>query len=354
MAERTERFKAFVKLGDFFREFAAMPTDHPEGDLSEWDPGLQRFYEKARQASVQNGWFTPENIRHALAAWGEALRESELERWLAAYALPDIRPKTVAIIMAGNIPLVGFHDFLSVLITGNRALVKLSSNDRVLLPEVASLLCGYCPSLEEAIAFADGPMKGYEAVIATGSDNTARYFSYYFGQKPHIIRNNRKSTAILSGDETADELQALGTDIFTYFGLGCRNVSKLYVPEQYDFADFFDAIKGFSGLLNHRKYGNNYDYNKAVYLMSGFPILDNGFVLLKEDSSYSSPIGTLFYERYTRRDRLDKQLLAERDRLQCIVGRKHGGGEIPFGQTQQPALWEYADQIDTVEFLLKT
>lgn len=353
MAQQTERFKAFVKLGAFFREFERQPQpqDENDGSASDW---MGRLHDKVSLAGVKNAWFTRENVRRAIAAWGDTLREDNLSRWLNAYPVASNRRKNVAVIMAGNIPLVGFHDFLAVLLTGNDIQVKLSSNDGILLPFVAEYLASVAPELKEAIRFPEGPLKGYDVVIATGSDNTARYFEYYFRDKPHIIRRNRNSVAVLGGHETAAELSALGTDIFSYFGLGCRNVSKLYVPENYDFQGFFDAIKGFADIANHRKYGNNYDYNKAVYLMSGFPILDNGFLLLKEDASWGSPIGTLYYEYYQDPDRLREQLAPDREKIQCIVGRKQGGFKTGFGQTQAPALWEYADEVDTVDFLLKT
>ncbi len=312
------------------------------------------FYEKTLQATEQNAWFSPESIAHAIGTWGEALKEERLKQWLSAYPLKNTTPKTVAIIMAGNIPLVGFHDFLSVLITGNRALVKLSSNDKILLAALAEYLYQQGPDFEEAIEFTDGPLKSYDAVIATGSDNTARYFDYYFGNKPHIIRRNRNAAAVLRGDETTGDLHALGADIFTYFGLGCRNVSKLFVPEGYRFDPFFEAIAAYSQVLNHRKYGNNYDYNKAVYLMSGFPFLDNGFLLLKEDRAYASPIGVLFFEPYKDATDLESQLNEEAEKIQCVVGWNPGGEEIPFGKTQQPNMWDYADGVDTVHFLLKT
>jgi hypothetical protein len=353
MAQHTERFKAFVKLGAFFREYREpLPESQEKGNsLGSWQ---EKLHDVVVLAGLKNGWFTRENVGHALAAWGDVLREEKLSQWLSAYSADRNQVKNVAVIMAGNIPLVGFHDFLSVLITGNNILVKPASNDHTLLPFIAKYLHYLEPGFKDAVKFAEGPLKEYDAVIATGSDNTARYFNYYFGNKPHIIRKNRNSAAVLEGNETSSELLALGWDIFAYFGLGCRNVSKLYVPENYDFSAFFDAIKSFSEILGHRKYGNNYDYNKAVFLMSGFPILDNGFLILKEDPSYCSPIGTLYFEYYNDPEKLQKKLSGEREIIQCVVGHKQMGNEIPFGETQNPALWDYADGVDTVDFLLKT
>ncbi len=352
MVPQTERYQAFVKLGAFLREVSPVLTGTREVETSD-DPRKIRFLEVAERAVLENGWFTLENIQQALAAWGEVLRPATLEKWLSGYPARNGRPGNIAIIMAGNIPLVGFHDFLSVLLLGHRAEVKLASADRLLLPLVADYLATVEPALQEAFSFTEGPLKEYDAVIATGSNNTARYFEYYFGKKPHIIRRNRNSVAILNGDESREELQALGKDIFTYFGLGCRNVSKLFVPENYDFKPFFEAIEVFSEITGHRKYANNYEYNKAVYLMSAFPFLDNGFLLLREEASYASPIGTLYYEPYQGHAQLQGRLEADRGQVQCIVGRD-GLGITPFGQTQHPALWDYADGVDTVDFLLKT
>lgn len=353
MAGHTERFKAFVKLGTFFRTYGDTKEKlaTPDAEAKRW---RNSFHETLVQAGNQNAWFTRDNILRAIAAWGEQLKADNLRRWLSRYDLEKNQPKTVAIIMAGNIPLVGFHDFLSVLITGNRALVKLSSNDRHILSFVASYLIHNEPTLKDAIAFEEGTLPSYDAVIATGSNNTSRYFDYYFGRKPHIIRRNRNAVAILDGRETREQLLALGADIFTYFGLGCRNVSKLFVPEKYDLSLLFNALEHYAAVGEHQKYANNYDYNKAVYLMSDFHFLDNGFLLLKEDTSYSSPIGTLFYEYYDDIGRINERLYQDREKIQCVLGTKLTGMEHPFGTSQNPALWDYADGVDTVEFLLKT
>lgn len=352
MAQSTERFKAFVKLGEFIRTCLAGGELHENRTSgADWEDAL---WQAIRQAGEQNAWFTRESILQALTAWGDQLREENLNRWLSDYDLEKNTPKTVALIMAGNIPLVGFHDFLTVLICGNRVLVKTSSNDGVLLPFLAGYLAHIQPSLGNAIVFAEGTLEAFDAVIATGSNNTARYFEYYFGKKPHIIRRNRNAVAVLTGLETPEQLRALGSDIFTYFGLGCRNVSKLFVPEAYDFTAFFKAITPYESLLNHRKYANNYDYNKAVYLMSRFPILDNGFLILKEDPAYSSPIGVLFYEHYKTLSEVQARIIQEGENIQCVVGRGVISAELPFGSSQKPALWDYADAVDTVEFLLRT
>jgi hypothetical protein len=280
------------------------------------------------------------------------LTKENLNKWLSDYNIDQNKPKTVALIMAGNIPLVGFHDFMVTILTGNRALIKLSSNDHVLLPFVIKYLTFLAPTLKNEMVVTEGKMEGFDAVVATGSDNTARYFEHYFGNKPNIIRRNRNSLAVLTGNETAEELQALGEDIFRYYGLGCRSVSKFYVPKNYNFDFFFEAIYSYNPIINQVKYANNYDYNKAVYLMSDYKLLDNGFLMLKEDKSYSSPIATVFYELYDSLEALKLKLDAEKEKIQCVVSKGILDAEIAFGETQNPSLSDYADGVDTVEFLI--
>ncbi|MFS4492003.1 acyl-CoA reductase [Maribacter sp. 2308TA10-17] len=346
MNDQRKTFIAFVKLGTFFREFC-------NGNVSEseWH---KTFTEVIALAKHHNGWFTEENIHFALKGWGDLLTEEKLSAWLSNYSVEVNQAKTVAIIMAGNIPLVGFHDFLSVLITGNRVLVKLSSNDKGLLPLIAKYLIEIEPSLKDQIIFTEEKLKNFDAVIATGSNNTARYFEHYFSKVPNIIRKNRNSVAVLTGNETTNELAALGEDIFRYYGLGCRSVSKIFVPQEYDFDAFFKSIYDFNPIIQQAKYANNYDYNKAVYLMSEFKILENGFLMLKEDESYASPIASVFYETYDSSEELNEKLKNEAEKIQCIVAKGFIEGEIPFGKTQQPELNDYADGVDTVDFLLKT
>jgi len=308
------------------------------------------IFDKAEQ---QNSWFTRANVTFAFKSWSEALSKSNVQQWLSQYQLPQTTsPKKILIIMAGNLPLVGFHDLLCVLVAGHKAIVKLSSDDRVLLPYLITQIRTFAPEWAEAVAFTDDKVTEYDAVIATGSDNTARYFEYYFGKKPHIIRKNRHSVAVLTGEETPEELQDLGKDIFLYYGLGCRSVSKLFVPQGYDFDLLFQAIYPYKDIIEEQKYANNYDYNKAVYLMSLYKLLENGFLLLKEDEHYGSPIATLFYEYYTNKEALKKKLATDREKIQCVVGHNFIDGEIPFGQTQTPKLWDYADGVNTLTFLL--
>lgn len=353
MTELTTRINAFVKLGSFLREYCEYRKNrYPTG--SKQQSGFLQLDEALVLAEQQNGWFTADNILYSIENWSELLTPSHLNNWLSVYDLHKNRSKSVAVIMAGNIPLVGFHDFLSILMTGNKVLVKLSSNDKVLLPFIARYLTEIEPSFKENIEFIEGKLEDYDAVIATGSDNTSRYFEHYFGKKPNIIRKNRNSVAVLTGEESEDRLRALGEDVFRYYGLGCRSVSKLFVPKDYHFDTFFKAIFPFSKHIDQHKYANNYDYNKAVYLMGGLNILDNGFLILKEDKQYASPIATLFYEFYDSLEELKVRLKNNRDKLQCIVAEGIFPDEVGFGQTQRPSLSSYADNRDTVEFLLKT
>mgnify|MGYP000936808726 FL=1 len=320
------------------------------GELLSKTEQFNDIFEKAEQ---QNSWFTRANVIFAFKSWSEALSENNVQQWLSQYQLPQTTsPKKILIIMAGNLPLVGFHDLLCVLVAGHKAIVKLSSDDRVLLPYLITQIRAFAPEWAEAVAFTDDKVTEYDAVIATGSDNTARYFEYYFGKKPHIIRKNRHSVAVLTGEETPEELQDLGKDIFLYYGLGCRSVSKLFVPQGYDFDLLFQAIYPYKYIIEEQKYANNYDYNKAVYLMSLYKLLENGFLLLKEDEHYGSPIATLFYEYYTNKEALKKKLATDREKIQCVVGHNFIDGEIPFGQTQTPKLWDYADGVNTLAFLL--
>ncbi|GGG32202.1 acyl-CoA reductase [Dokdonia pacifica] len=350
-----ERINAFVQLGDFLSQFSRAEISQKEG-VAYNDLFFDGFQHQIKLASEHNGWFTKENILYAIEGWASSLTEKHLSEWLTPYESAFAKAytsKTIAVIMAGNIPLVGFHDFLSVLITAHQVIVKQSSNDKHLLPFLAKYLEYIHPDLKGKITFTEDKLPPHDAVIATGSDNTARYFEYYFGKKPNIIRKNRNSVAVLTGNETPEQLEALAEDIFRYYGLGCRNVSKLYVPKDYNFDGFFNAIYAWKDIINQAKYANNYDYNKAVYLMSLFDLLENGFLMLKEDASFGSPIATLFYERYESLEILYKTLEDHKDNIQCIVGETLDIETIAFGQTQNPQLHDYADGVDTIAFLLK-
>lgn len=348
----TDRIAAFSKLGTLFANYCEFANNNPANSPdNEWITKLDAIVLSAKH---HNGWFTKENLLYSLDSWAKQLTEENLNRWMGNYDIDRNTEKNIGIIMAGNIPLVGFHDFLSVIMTGNIALVKLSSNDNTLLPFVTSYLTHINDKLVDKIQFADGKLENFDAVIATGSDNTARYFEHYFGAKPNIIRKNRNSVAVLTGKETKEQLEALSEDIFRYYGLGCRSVSKLFVPKGYDFDAFFNGMYNKNKIIEHAKYSNNYDYNKAVYLMSEFNILDNGFLMIKEDNSYASPIATVFYEYYDSNEALENRLKADSEKIQCVVADGFIQNEIAFGNTQCPSLTDYADNVDTVDFLLKT
>lgn len=348
MLEKTK--KAFVELGRFLAQFKEYETNTSSEVLFN-DLFFNRFLHLIEDQKHHNGWFTESEVYFSIQSWAKALTQDNLDTWLSAYDISEKTPKTVGLILAGNVPLVGFHDFLSVLITGHKALVKTSSNDKQLLPFLAEYLARVEPSLNDRIEFTDQKLQGFDAVIATGSNNTARYFEYYFKDKPSIIRKNRNSVAVLNGTETHEELVELGKDIFTYFGLGCRNVSKVFVPKDYDFEKLFRAMYEYRDIIHNQKYINNYDYNKAVFLMSNFLVLDNGFLILKEDTSYSSPISAVFYEYYSDLENIKKRLSQDNDLIQCVVSKDLIENSVVFGQTQLPKLWDYADNVDTVAFL---
>tara|TARA_R110002073_G_scaffold17446_5_gene65683 strand:- start:7634 stop:8692 length:1059 start_codon:yes stop_codon:yes gene_type:complete len=347
-----KRVNAFAELGKFLNQFSQEKIEKQD-NIKHNDLFFDGFKHQLKLAQEHNGWFTNENVLFAIEGWSNQLNYNNINKWLKKYNFNTIGSKKVAIIMAGNIPLVGFHDFLSVLISGHQVLVKQSSNDKHLLPFLAKYLEHIEPGFKNKIIFTEEKLEGFDAVIATGSDNTARYFEYYFNDKPSIIRKNRNSVAVLSGNETKETLESLSEDIFRYYGLGCRNVSKLFVPKEYDFKGFFEAVYKWHPIINQAKYANNYDYNKAVYLMSEFEMLENGFLMIKEDLSYASPIATLFYEYYDSKELLNEKLKIDKDKIQCIVASGFVDSEITFGETQRPELWNYADDIDTIEFLLK-
>lgn len=305
------------------------------------------------QAKNQNQWFTNKNINKAIEGIATYLQAEKLESWIQKYPIHNLKPQKVAVVMAGNIPLVGFHDFLCVLLSGHILLARPSAEDSVLIKAIADLLIEIEPKFADYIHFVE-KINDAEKVIATGSDNTARYFAYYFAQKPHIIRKNRVSIGILNGSESKEDLQALGEDIFTYFGLGCRNVAKLYVPRNYEFANFFEGVQSFAEVINHNKYFNNYEYNKAIYLLKPIEHLDNGFLLLSENTEIASPVACLFYEYYDNLQRLEEKIKAQEEKIQCIVSKNaFWKGSYAFGQAQKPQVSDYADGVDTMKFLLQ-
>ncbi|HEA28379.1 MAG TPA: acyl-CoA reductase [Leeuwenhoekiella sp.] len=349
-----QRITAFSKLGGFLKNFE-FKNDFTAKNLTldqKWFTGFENII---RNAHVYNAWFTEDMVRLAIKGWAENLTEESLNQWMNGYADGEKKdaPKKVAVVMAGNLPLVGFHDFLSILITGHKVIAKLSSKDKFLLPYLAEVLIHIEPDFKDKITFTEEKLPAFDAVIATGSNNSARYFEYYFKNKPHIIRKNRNGVAVLTGNETAAQLDGLATDIFSFFGMGCRSVSKIYFPEDYDFDTFFNSMYAYKEVINHDKYVNNYDYNKAVYLMGLEPLLDNNFMILKEDPSFSSPIAVIFYEKYKDAETLKAQLKPSKEQIQCVVSSGFTKNEVAFGHAQQPLLSDYADGVDTIAFLSK-
>lgn len=306
-----------------------------------------------QNAYRHNHWFTPEFVRTSLQSIAqEYLKEENLVVWLQKYDNSNPNPQKVGVVMAGNIPAVGFHDLLCVLLSGHHIIAKLSTDDRALLLFLIEKLIDLEPELASRITIAER-LNAADAYIATGSDNTARYFEYYFSKKPHLIRRNRTSVGIINGNETTEELTALGQDILQYFCLGCRNVAKVFVPEGYDFSTFYEAIEPkHDDYVNHHKYFNNYEYNKSVYLVNREPHLDNGFLLLRKSEALVSPISVLFYENYSSNAQLDTFISNTQDKIQCIVSQNGWyPNSLPFGKAQMPALSDYADGIDTMSFL---
>ncbi len=319
------------------------------------ETAIEQFKHVLQQASLNNEWFTIENILFSIKNIAESLSEQNFNKWLNNY--PEIetynQSKNVALIMAGNIPLVGFHDLLCTLISGHKAILKLSSKDDVLLKAIAELLYQINPEFKNYIHFTDERLKNFDAVIATGSNNSAQYFEYYFGKYPNIIRKNRNSVAVLSGKESKKELELLAEDIFMYFGLGCRNVSKLYIPDDLDLDKIFKAVYHYKDVINHNKYANNYTYNRSVYMMNKIDFFENGFMILKEDIGMSSPISVVFYERYKNLETVKQRLEIDKEQIQCVVSNvKDLPQQVSFGKAQKPELWDYADNVDTLKFLL--
>ena len=336
-----ERIEAFSGLGQILR-------DSLEGKNSRYSSDLEKLISNQH---IRNGWFTPENVRMAIKANADELTYENLSNWTSRYPALDSSASSmnVGVVMAGNIPLAGFHDFLSVLISGNTITAKTSSKDPDLIVFISNILCDINPEFRKKINFPDGLLTGFDAVIATGSDNSSRYFEYYFGRYPHIIRKNRNSIAIIDGNETSEELSMLGSDVFSYFGLGCRSVSKIFVPEGYDVADFKSSWAEYNMVIQHNKYANNYDYNKAIFIVNKNAFTDTGFLLLRRSSGISSPVAVLHFEYYHTINNVYLEIEKMKTKIQCIVGRN----EIPFGRAQWPHLWDYADGTDTVDFLLK-
>jgi len=333
---RTQLINAFSILGAY---------------LNNADSQLLEIISTERQ---YNAWFTTDNVTQGISAIGKTLNVEQLTTWLNNYDLDkNTTSKNIGLILAGNIPLVGFHDVLCVLVTGNHALIKASAQDARLIKFVLQKLVAIEPGFANQFTFVER-LENFDAVIGTGSNNTSRYFEYYFSKVPHIIRKNRNSLAVLTGNETAAQLHELGHDIFDYFGLGCRNVSKLLVPKDYNFIFFFESIQTYQAIIDHHKYNNNYDYNKSIYLVNGDKHFDNGFLLVKEDARWVSPLAVLYYEYYESLESAEQTINEISDHIQCVVSSMPLNMKpqvVDFGVSQQPGLMDYADGVDTMDFL---
>lgn len=305
--------------------------------------------EVVNKTYIYNTWFTIENTNQALKnIANEFLNKEKLELWLSGYDLTkSAEPKTIAIVAAGNIPMVAFHDILCVLITGNKLQLKLSEKDKFLLPFILEKLVEFEPDFKDKISI-QFKLEKFDAIIATGSNNTAKHFEYYFGKYKNIIRRNRNSIGILDGNETVEEIEKLGHDVFDYFGLGCRNVSKIFVPKDFDLMSLKTGFSKHIHVNQHNQYMNNLDYQRTLYLMNQTPLIDIDFVNIVENKSLHSPISCLHAERYETIDDVNNFIIDERDNIQCVVGKNFLG----FGKSQQPGLSDYADNVDTLKFIL--
>ena len=346
--KRQITIEALSVLGEFLSQFESDSSKRIENSLNEhfYDSFLSAIY----AAKIHNGWFEKVQVRRAITSWSTHLTIDELTKWSSEY--PDVNaPKVIGLIMAGNIPLVCFHDFVSVLVSGNKALVKLSSDDKILMTIITKILIQLNSDFSDRINITEEMLKDFDAIIATGSDNTARYFEHYFGKYPNIIRKNRNSIAILNGSESTEELTALGDDVFAYYGLGCRNVSKIYVPKGYSFDLLFESLYSYKDIVNNKKYANNVDYYRALFLMGGNKMLENGFLLIREDVLLASPISMLHYEYYDDLELLKQELIEKESQIQCIVTKENIPQSFNLGEAQCPSLSDYADGLDTMKFL---
>lgn len=340
-----QRIDAFVSLG---LEIAAVVNSKSDG----WNIRQQQLAELMLQLHRSNAWFTPENVMRALDGISRLLDEKQLRETALRYTLQPPTPKRIGVVMAGNIPAVGFHDFLMVLLCGHSITAKLSSDDRLLIPALAAMLVAIEPRFAERIHFSDGKLESFDAIIATGSNNSARYFEYYFKDYPKIIRKARTSVAVVSGRETSEELGLLADDIFSFFGLGCRNVTKVYVPTNYDLVALLNSTGAWEHLKDHSKYFNNYEYHRAGMLVNNLPHYDTGFLLLREDDALFSPIAVLHAERYHSLEELLNTLGEKTDDIQCVISQlAEIPDAVPFGEAQHPGLFDYADGVDTAAFL---
>lgn len=334
----SDRISAFSNLGDIILK-ACLPDNNNKSILTNLIGTLH----------LHNPWFSPEFVRKSLLSIADSLSANKLNAWLNQYSLPEYnsKPLNVGVIMAGNIPLVGFHDFLSVLITGNTLKAKLSSKDSHLLIEICRLLIEIEPALEKHIQLSDKTIDNLDAIIATGNDNSYRYFEYNYSELPHIFRKNRNSIAIIDKDTSDNDLSLLGDDIFDYYGLGCRSVSKLFLHKDFELERLKKLWRDKDLLLNNQPYSNNYRHQRALMATEGKAFFDTGNILLVEDKQINSPLSVLNYSYYNNISELTAYLELYSDKIQIIVGKNH----YPFGSSQSPSLSDYADNRDTIKFL---
>ena len=342
-----ERIQAFSDLGILFRENS---SSQKIKTFQKWDSELNKLLNDSYQ---YNSWFTENNLKLSLKNWSAELNKKNIENWLENYKIELKSSKTVAIIMAGNVPIVGFHDLMCSLILGFKCTVKLSSDDKILIPLIVKFIQSRFDGFKEKVFFESNILKNFDAVIATGSNNSHKYFEYYFGKYPNLLRKTRHSVAVLNGNESDSELAMLSNDVFDYFGLGCRSVSKIFIPKGYDLDLLFNAFYMKRFVIDHNKYANNYDYNKAVYLMSEEKFYDNGFVILKEEKKLGSPIACVYFEYYDDLVQVQNIIKINNQNIQCVVSNEKIFNGISFGTTQCPKLSDYADNVDTLKFLLK-
>ncbi|MCF2219277.1 acyl-CoA reductase [Chryseobacterium sp. PS-8] len=331
-----------TRLSQYIKDFLNKNQEDYNDNDSDFELLLKR-------SEIENPWFTIENQKFALKQWTDLLTEENIADWLKEYQISKTT-KRVGLILAGNIPLVGFHDVISVVLSNHIPVIKLSSKDKYMIP---FLLKKWNEFSEGNVSFEFvEKLENFDAVIATGSNNTARYLEYYFKNHLNIIRKNRTSIAVLKGDETEEELKLLAEDIFRYFGLGCRNVTRLFIPQDFVLDRLFESFLNFQEIINHNKYANNYDYNRAVYLLNQDKFWDNNFVMLKEDEKLFSPLSVINFSRYSSLDEVKSFMAENEENIQCVVAKDELGlDSIKLGEAQNPGLNTYADNVDTMKFL---
>lgn len=342
---------AFEKLGQLITIYCAKVI---KGETTFYDdPILKLLDDSVRVAQTRNEWFTKENILFALKNIAISISQDSIDEFVSKYNFSKPKYKSVGVIMAGNIPIVGFNDFFYVLMSGSSIKIKLSSKDDLLLAVLAQLLINIEPKLESKISFEEFTINDFDAIIATGSSNSSNLFKEYFGKYPNIIRSHRSSIAVISNEDSKIDLELLGRDIFSYFGLGCRNVSKIFIPKEFDLSKLFESIISYSKVMEHNKYMNNFDYNSTLYLMKNEKFLVNNFLILKESEEIYSPISVLNYSYYNNLEEVEEYINLNKEKIQIVLSNKAKVNKsILFGNSQMPTLLDYADDIDVMDFLL--